>query len=350
MRQPGTQTVRLKVSSQVAGIIGPGAPRTVQLAAAQGAVALSGADLLTVLCVLCASADGEVKQAALGTLRSTPGSVLLPVLDEPSLHPRLLDLLARVRSGDHQLQSRIIAHPGATDETVCYLAQLATGPVLDEFLTHRERLTPTVIAALRDNPLAAVLLRTGPIEAQADAAAADLDQEKLEPFPEAVDGNPEDLEEISDEALAAHLLEAEQQGMTKYQLALELKVSEKIKLAMTGDAEWRKILLKDPNRMVHGAVLKNARITEAEVVMVARNRSASDEMVRLILLNRDWMKNYEIRKALVVHPKTPLPKALRCVADLSLRDLKDLMRNRNVTSVLAGAARREFERKNQRGG
>jgi hypothetical protein len=186
--------------------------------------------------------------------------------------------------------------------------------------------------------------------AQVDAAVADIEQGEPEPFPEAVDGNPDEVEEVSDEALAAHLLDAEQRGISKYQLVMELKVAEKIKLAMTGDGEWRKILIKDPNRIVHGAVLKNARITEAEVIMVARNKSASDEMVRLILLNREWMKNYEIRRALVTHPKTPLAKALRCIGDLTLRDLKDLMRNRNVSSVIAGTARREFERKAERGG
>jgi hypothetical protein len=130
---------------------------------------------------------------------------------------------------------------------------------------------------------------------------------------------------------------------------MELKVSEKIKIAMTGDREWRKILIKEPNRLVHGAVLKNGRITEAEVVMVAKNKSASDEMVRLILLNREWVKNYEIRKALVTHPKTPLPRAMRFVGDLTLRDLKELMRNRNVSNAIASTARREFERRSKRG-
>jgi hypothetical protein len=72
-------------------------------------------------------------------------------------------------------------------------------------------------------------------------------------------------------------------------------------------------------------------------------------MVRLILINREWVKNYEIRKALVTHPKTPLPRALRFIGDLTLRDLKELMRNRNVSSAIASTARREFERRSKRG-
>ena len=319
MNPPGTHTVRLKVSPQAAQIVGPGAPRDAQLAAARGALQLNGADLLTVLGVLCTSADAEVKQAALRTLRSMPASILLPVLDDPALHPGLLDLLVRLRPHDVELIDRVIGHPAASAATLSYLAERAKPPVR----------VPSAGAS------------------PADASVSG--DEEPEPFPAAVDGNPDELEEVCAEALAARLQEAEDQGVSKYQLVMELKVAEKIKIAMTGDREWRKILIKDPNKMVHGAVLRNGRITEAEVVMVARNKSASDEMVRLILLNREWMKNYEIRKALVTHPKTPLPRALRFLGDLTLRDLKELMRNRNVTSTIASTARREFERRSKRG-
>ncbi len=48
MSQPESSTVRLKVSSEVARIVKPGAPRDAQLAAARGALPLAGKDLLTV--------------------------------------------------------------------------------------------------------------------------------------------------------------------------------------------------------------------------------------------------------------------------------------------------------------
>ena len=330
MNQPGTHTVRLKVSPRAARIVGPGVPRDIQLEAARGGVRLDGADLLTVLAVLFASADAEVQQAALRTLRSTPVSTLLPVLDDPALHPGLLDLLVRLRPHDVELMDRVGGHPAASDATL------------------------NTLAARRNNSSASLPLpqsgpRPAPLEETKPEDSPSGEEEEQELFPAAVDGNPDELEEVCNEELAARLQEAEEQGVSKYQLVMELKVAEKIKIAMTGDREWRKILIKDPNKMVHGAVLRNGRITEAEVIMVARNKSASDEMVRLILLNRDWMKNYEVRKALVTHPKTPLPRALRFLGDLTLRDLKELMRNRNVPSAIASTARREVERKTRRG-
>ena len=71
--------------------------------------------------------------------------------------------------------------------------------------------------------------------------------------------------------------------------------------------------------------MKNPRITDGEVLTVAKNKSSSEELIRLITLNREWVKHYEIKKALVMHPRTPLPKALRYMGILSDKDLKNLV-------------------------
>lgn len=358
MSQPeGNSQVRLKVSPDVARIVGPGAPREAQLAAARGALSLSGRDLLTVLCFLCASSDAEVKGEALRALRSLPVEVLQPVLADPALHPRLLDLLARVRLGDAALMAEILGHPAVADETLAFVAERAETAVLELLAGQPVRLTPALVTVLLGNPRlgSAVQARLKGGHAAVDDAGetgADAAEETAEQevFPEAVDGNPDEVKEVSDEDIAALLKEAEAKGISKHQLAMEMKVSDKIKMAMTGDKEWRNILIKDPNKLVHGAVLKNGRMTEAEVVTVARNKTSSDELIRLILLNRDWMKNSEIRKALAMHPKTPLPRALRFVSELPLNDLKKLAKSRNVPNAIATTARKEVENRVKRGG
>lgn len=355
MNQTDSSPVRLKVSPQVARIVGPGAPREVQMSAARGALPLSGGDLLTALSFFCATADAELKGEAVKTLRTLPSPVVQAALDDPSLHFRLLDLLARVRLNDVVLMERVIVHPAVSNATLGYLAERAEQPVLERLADNQSRLTTEIVAAIIANPHAerALKFRLGWLEA-ADPDAGEnesaLDEASQEVFPEAVEGNPEDLEDIPDEEIAKRLAEAEEQGVSKYQLIMDMKVSERIKVAMTGDKEWRKILIKDPNKLVHGAVLRNGRVTEGEVVMVAKNKTSSDELIRLILLNREWMKNYEIRKALVTHPKTPLPKALRFISELNLKDLKDLMRSRNVANAISTTARKEVERKMKRGG
>jgi hypothetical protein len=354
MTQPDSRPARLPVSVEVARIVTPEAPRAVQLAAARGALSLVPADLLTALAFLCTNLDAEVRCAAVQTLRELPTVTLLPVMANPALHPRLLDLLARVRMADLELMDAVIAHPAVGANTLLLLAERGDGALLTCLARQRERLDAAILAALQANPHADQDLRDAlgePLEDAADQPGIAMDEETpAEVFPPAVDGDPAEVTEVSDEQIAALLREAEAKGVSKYQLALELKVAERIKLAMTGDKEWRKILVKDPNKLVHGAVLRNGRVTEGEVLMVAKNRTSSDELVRLILLNRDWLKHYEIRKALVAHPKTPLAKALRFVSELSLRDLKELARSRNVANVIAVAARKELTRKMQRGG
>lgn len=346
-------SVRLKVSPQVARIVTPGAPREVQLAAARGALPLSGADLLTALCFLCAGQDAELKSEAVRTLRTLPPSILLPVLDDPALHPRLLELLPRVRMTDIDLMERVIRHPAANDATLLYLAMRAEQPVLERLAENQRRLTPAIVEAIIANPHAerALKFRLGwREEPQAADAADEEDEGDTEVFPEAVEGNPDEVEDISDEDIEARLREAELKGMSKHQLALEMRVAEKIKMAMTGDKEWRNILVKDPNKLVHGAVLKNGRITEAEVVVVARNKTASDELIRLILLNREWIKNSDIRKSLVTHPKTPLPKAIRFISGLTTDELKKLAKSRSVSTAIVTTARKELENRLKRSG
>jgi len=128
-----------------------------------------------------------------------------------------------------------------------------------------------------------------------------------------------------------------------------MPVAEKIKMGLTGDKEWRSILIKDANKLVSAAVLKNPRITDGEVLAIAKNKSSSEELIRLITLNNDWLKNYDIKRALVMHNRTPLPKALRFMGILSEKDIKALAKSRDVSSVLVNNARRMLLAKEQKG-
>ncbi|MFP3870053.1 MAG: hypothetical protein ACLFVT_04120 [Syntrophobacteria bacterium] len=134
---------------------------------------------------------------------------------------------------------------------------------------------------------------------------------------------------------------------SRFQEIQQLTVPEKIKLAMTGDKEARSILIKDSNKQVQEAALDNPRITEMEIVGVANSRTASDELLRKIVNNRQWMKNYQVRLGLVNNPKTPLSVALKLTGSLMTADLKRLAKSKGVSNVLATAAQRLLTRKGQ---
>jgi hypothetical protein len=121
---------------------------------------------------------------------------------------------------------------------------------------------------------------------------------------------------------------------------LEMSVNEKIKLALIGDAEARRLLLRDSNRQVQMAVLDNPRISDNEIISIANSRSTPDEMLRAIIGNREWYKHYAIRLALVKNPKTPPALAIRMVGGLVSSDLKLLAKNKTVSPAVAQQANR----------
>ena len=125
-----------------------------------------------------------------------------------------------------------------------------------------------------------------------------------------------------------------------YARILNMGVHEKIKLALRGNKDARTILIREPIRLIRRCVLQNPRITDGEVIAIARNRSADEELLRMINDKREWVRNYQVRHALATNPKTALPIALRHVASLTEKDLRFIAKSKNVPHGVAIQARR----------
>ncbi|MBP1689746.1 MAG: hypothetical protein H6Q34_319 [Deltaproteobacteria bacterium] len=130
----------------------------------------------------------------------------------------------------------------------------------------------------------------------------------------------------------------------------EMTVSERIKLALRGNRETRMLLIRDSNRMIRRFVLQNPRVGDEEIIAVAKNRSADDELLRIIAESRDWTKNYQVRLSLVTNPKTPLVLSLRFLSGLQERDVRVLAKSKNVSATVANAAKRLVVQKTPGGG
>jgi hypothetical protein len=120
----------------------------------------------------------------------------------------------------------------------------------------------------------------------------------------------------------------------------QMKVGERLKLALKGGREARAILVRDPNHLVQRFVLLNPRISDEEVVAVAKNRTAERELLEMIGKKKEWINNYQVRLALVTNPKTPISIAVRYVRTLLMRDLRLLAKSKNVPVAVNGAAKR----------
>ena len=66
----------------------------------------------------------------------------------------------------------------------------------------------------------------------------------------------------------------------------------------------------------------------------------NDEIMRLICSNKEWIKNYKIRKALVENPRTPVQNALRYLATLGEKDIASYAKSKNISSVISTQAKR----------
>ena len=154
-----------------------------------------------------------------------------------------------------------------------------------------------------------------------------------------------DLTEERSEGETRSESEEEEQRVSLEQKLRDMPVGKKIKLAYMGNQEARKILVRDPNKIVAAAVVKSGRLTPNEVASFAGNKNLHDEVVRLIADNKEFTRKYPVQVALVNNPKTPPSVALRLLQGLHKRDLQQLANNRNVSSVIFGTALKMFKAK-----
>lgn len=145
---------------------------------------------------------------------------------------------------------------------------------------------------------------------------------------------------VDDDTPDSPVKEDEEEYLSKYKTAQLMGIAEKIKMALSGDKEWRSILVKDSNKLVSGSVIKNPRITEAEIQTLIKSGSPNDEIMRLICANKEWIKNYQIRKTLIENNKTPIQNAIRYLGTMGDKDMASFAKSKNISSVISTMAKR----------
>ncbi|MDF1526048.1 MAG: hypothetical protein RRA15_06170 [bacterium] len=132
----------------------------------------------------------------------------------------------------------------------------------------------------------------------------------------------------------------EEKTLSISQSIQKMTVGQKIKTAMKGDKEVRTILIKDTNRDVYKAVLKNPGLKENEIEMLTKNTGTNVEILRAIANNREWVANRNILKGLVMNPKTPVNLSIRFLTRVSRNDLELIAKSRSLPVALRNNARR----------
>jgi len=128
-----------------------------------------------------------------------------------------------------------------------------------------------------------------------------------------------------------------------------MSIMERVKVAILGGKDARMILAHDSNRVVRRYVLMNPRITDGEVAAITNSKLADEEVLRIVAEKREWMKNYQVRLALVRNPKTPLVTAINVLPTLMVKDLGRMAKSRDIPEGVVHHARRLYLERRDRG-
>jgi hypothetical protein len=384
----------------VRAIVTGKAPRAGRMAAARGLLPLPQADLLEALVALRSSDDVEIAQAAAATLETQDTDALLTVAKETQTAPTVLGYLASRSSAGREIHEAVTLNTNTPDEAIALLAGMTTeGSLLELISINQQRLirTPAIIEAVINNPartpeaerrvretrreffekergaqqIAEELRARGKVAAaefieaaeslgqiqalsiddawliadHIEVADADIDDSWL-----ALEHIEEFFEESEEQRVAnveRILNETQREGgelpperVSLIRRIMLMTVKDRIKLAMKGDREARAILIRDSNKVVATAVIRNPRITDHEVENISAMRTISDEVLRLIALNRAWARSYSIIHNLARNPRTPIATAMSILPRIRAKELHQMAQNRNVSEAVRRQAQR----------
>lgn len=338
------------------------APRHIRAAAARGALPLPRPALVRLFVALREDEDGEIRGNAEANLGALDPVAICEVLGDSDCAGEVMQFFAPRGARDERIAEKIAFHrsvPGLALET---LAASGTAAVIELVLTNQERLLsqPKLLDRLSTNPALRVDQRSRILEL---LDRATREQAADEEVPEGEELSTDVMEaarllqvDIGELFAASEIIDGEEFERAEdpairdtYRKILTLNTSQKAILAMRGGREERMILVRDSNRLVSVAVLKNPRITEDDVEAYARMRSITTDVLRGIGQNREWLKSYTVVTSLVNNPKTPPGVSTNLISRLRNNELKLIRNNHDVPELIRRMARRTLEIRTQKG-
>lgn len=357
-------------------------------------------DLLEVLVALTASDDEQISAAATETLAAETPDNLLAAAKATDSSPNVLAYLATRSAGTHEVYEATILNNQTPDEAIAKLASTTSnGSLLELIAVNQQRLvrSPAIIDAILANPA-----RSGEAErratetrkeffekergarqiadelrARGQTAAAEFfesaelttasgemsfdDAWLIAQHIEVSDADIDDswlpverYEELSPETLAESVANAQRvieserlegnevsaERVSLIRKVMFMNVKDRMKLALKGDREARGILIRDSNKIVCSAVIKNPRVTDQEVENISAMRTVAAEVLRLIAMKRTWARSYTIIHNLARNPRTPIPTAINVLLRIRTTDLQLLSQNRNISETVRRQAYR----------
>lgn len=337
-------------------------PHSVRLFAAQGMLPVAREELIRLLVFLVADGDAEIAGAAHTTLETFSTDNFMTVLQMEDIDPVDIDLLTRAVK-DESVWQTIVRHPKVADETLRWLARVASPKTQDAIITNQRRILSCleILTDLRENPQ---------VTQEVMRRAREFEEEFLEKaltWATAGEGAPElEVGTSIEEALAALKAIGVQlagpeigrdtpvpdEGDTKagvsgdaYVRIAMMNTHQRVLAALVGTREERLILARDRSQLVVRAVMASPKMNEPDIEHIAGMRSVNEECLRIIAMKGRWLRRYGVVHNLAFNPRTPVGLAMQMLGRLSVRDLGMLGRDRNVSSAIRRAAAERFKQR-----
>jgi hypothetical protein len=361
-----------KLGPSVQKALSEGAPPAVQLMAAKGVI--PGAkphEIVIAISVFASHADEKLRDAARASLAKLPPPVLSGALSADLPGSAILQLVTPY-ANQHEVIEKLLRMPRIGGDALELLAVSADERAGELIATNEELMLrhPLVIEKLYMNKqvrmstadrLIELCVRNNvelSIPAFKEAALAIKNELIPEPSEEPTYddilfretqaaaeqlalGDDEDTHEVDDEGEE----KVKEKVVPLYARMAEMTVSQKIRCATLGSAAERLLCVRDPNRLVAAAAAKSPLLKEPEAVQISASRVVSEDVLRILALNRDFTRNYQIKLNLVGNPRTPFTFSARLVPLLREAELKMLAKSKNVSSAISTAVRQQLAKK-----
>lgn len=345
--------------------VDPKAPVPIRGMAAKGLVPLSPSDMITVLFMLMYDADGGVRESAGKTASTLPDRIAASAFRDEQVPPPVLGWFLTVYATNDAYAEMLILNGNTPDDSIAAIAASCTQRIAEIVGQNQLRLLrhEDILRELAKNPVAQGALIDGVCDfaVRNGLVMADVPQMQEARIrlygPQIVEQPPKPEGPTADDVMQEFGMEAEAEAeagappmeegkkLTLSQRIMKMNVAEKIKLATKGNKEARGILIRDSNKLVSVAVIRSPRITDGEVLAQSQNKVASDDVLRVIYSNREWLRKYAIKLALVKNPKVPQGVSMRLLNQLHESDVKGLAKDKNVSSNIQTLAKKQLEKK-----
>jgi len=383
-----------ELSPELRKIIAPDMPPAKRIALARGLIPLGTKDLLTALFYLSADPDKQVAKEAQKSLKDLPESITLVGLGT-DLSRKLLFFVATRTYDNYHIYERIALHPAVDDKTLVHLAREVKREEVLQIIAGNEQAIlrcPAILHGLDRNPqtprsIVERLVKFYRIQQGREYRQdlpPELREEARRPVPEKVVEPDLPAPEVAapalmfpDERLHPCVRPADLLGpdfdvadlfadeliqepdekapddrrvekIPVIQRLARLSMVDKLLLAMRGNEEARKVLIRNPNKIIQEGVLQNPRIKVSEIVEAVKERSTSQAVIDRICNNREWTRYYEVMHLLCWNPKTPMRFIYRALGVLSAKDLRKLASSHNVAGLTRQQAFKMLQRREKR--